>query len=162
MVFNRLHSLISTDKHLYYAYGSPDDIETWKTFRIQYSLPLVPTRDASKTEMGLELLAFFLHFNKRLLLEGLLPMSNALFYSMKTKSWCYNQIKVSKSPSSEGKRRTRTADYRSCPLANSNSDLKADGSQIWSGPKAWNCFFLIARVLHRLDLEKEIDLELAN
>ena len=41
MVFNRLHSWIATDKRLYYAYGSPDDIETWKTFRIQYSLPLV-------------------------------------------------------------------------------------------------------------------------
>ncbi|CAJ1964316.1 unnamed protein product [Sphenostylis stenocarpa] len=36
--------------------------------------------------------------------------------------------KASKIPSSEGKRRTRTADYRSCPLANSNSDPKADGS----------------------------------
>ncbi|KAK7411404.1 hypothetical protein VNO78_02837 [Psophocarpus tetragonolobus] len=48
MVFNRLHSLIAIDKRLYYAYGSPDDIETWKTFRIQYSLPLVPTRDTSK------------------------------------------------------------------------------------------------------------------
>lgn len=42
--------------------------------------------------MGLELLAFFLHFNQGLLLEGLLPMSNALFYSIKTKSWCYNQM----------------------------------------------------------------------
>jgi len=28
--------------------------------------------------MGLELLAFFLHFDQGLLLEGLLPMSNAL------------------------------------------------------------------------------------
>ena len=36
MVFHRLHSLIATDKRLYYAYGSPGDIETWKTFRIQY------------------------------------------------------------------------------------------------------------------------------
>lgn len=30
------------------------------------------------TEMGLELLAFFLHFDQGLLLEGLLPMSNSL------------------------------------------------------------------------------------
>lgn len=41
-------------------------------------------------------------------------------------------------------------------------DSHLESSQIWSGPKAWDCFFLIARVLHRLDLEKEIDLEPAN
>lgn len=46
-------------------------------------------------------------------------------------------------------------------------DSHLESSQIWSGPKAWDCFFLIARVLHRLDLlgpgtQKEIDLEPAN
>ncbi|KOM51932.1 hypothetical protein LR48_Vigan09g059100 [Vigna angularis] len=41
-------------------------------------------------------------------------------------------------------------------------DSHLESSQIWSGPEAWDCFFLIARVLYRLYLEKEIDLEPAN
>lgn len=35
-------------------------------------------------------------------------------------------------------------------------DSHLESSQIWSGPKAWDCFFLIARVLHRLDLGREL------
>ena len=35
-------------------------------------------------------------------------------------------------------------------------DSHLESSQIWSGPTAWDCFFLIARVLHRLDLGREL------
>lgn len=92
MVFNRLHSLIATDKRLYYAYGSPDDIETWKTFLIQYSLPLVPTRDASKARkslardewVSLRVLHNHSYFNKPFFIFSSLIFLQNHFYLQKT------------------------------------------------------------------------------